>query len=252
MSGLLAVLILAASPYQAVIEQWRQQYEAELRAEDGWLTLTGLVWLREGRNQLDLGVFELRGDQVFHAGKELRPDVPGPPDILASGSLRFHVIRRGRRWGVRIRDVNHPQRQAYPKLAWFPVRESYRVRARWVPYAQPKLIAIPDVLGDVNDRPSPGYAVFTLQGRELRLEPVLDGEELFFIFKDLTAGKATYPAGRFLYAPLPRDGAVELDFNKAYNPPCAYTPYATCPLPPPQNRLDVRIEAGGKYPVHDK
>jgi len=125
------------------------------------------------------------------------------------------------------------------------------VSARFVRWPAPRTIPIPNVLGQVNDLPSPGYVEFTVGGRPLRLEPVLEepgAEELFFIFRDRTAGKETYPAGRFLYAPMPRDGAVVLDFNKAYSPPCAFTAYATCPLPPPQNRLAVRIEAGEKDP----
>jgi hypothetical protein len=105
-------------------------------------------------------------------------------------------------------------------------------------------MAVLNILGDTVQLPSPGYVVFTLDGRELRLEPVIEDKELFFIFRDQTAGKETYPSGRFLYTHLPRDGKVELDFNKAENPPCAFTPYATCPLPPKQNVLAVRIEAG--------
>jgi len=120
-----------------------------------------------------------------------------------------------------------------------------------VPWPSPRMIPIPNVLGQVNDLPSPGYAEFTVAGRRLRLEPVIEepgAEELFFIFRDQTAGRETYPAGRFLYAPMPKDGVVVLDFNKAYSPPCAFTAYATCPLPPPQNRLPVRVEAGEKNP----
>ena len=254
LAGWLAASALAAqTPYAASIERWRQEHEAELRAEDGWLTLTGLVWLQEGRNELDLGVFELRQGKVTYqpapgaAAVELRPDVPGPPDIRALGDQRFHIIRRGLRYGIRVRNVNHPQRREFHGLQWFPVQGSYRVRARWIAHSQPKTIAIPNVLGDTEQRPSPGYAEFTLAGKPCRLEPVVDGKELFFIFRDLTSGQETYPAGRFLYAAMPRDGVVELDFNKAENPPCAFTPYATCPLPPPQNRLAVRVEAGERY-----
>ena len=116
------------------------------------------------------------------------------------------------------------------------------VEAKWV--AQPRTVSIPNILNEVETQKSLGYAVFTLHGKEYSLEPVLEGKELFYIFKDLTAGKETYPAGRFLYSQLPVNGKVLLDFNKAYTPPCAFTPYATCPLPPKQNRLQIRIEAG--------
>jgi len=132
---------------------------------------------------------------------------------------------------------------------WFPANESYHVTARFVPYDQPKSVAIPNVLGSSYQEKSPGYALFTLQGWQLRLEPVIDDKELFFIFRDQTAAKETYGAGRFLYTEMPRDGKIELDFNKAENPPCAFTPYATCPLPPKQNILPIRIEAGELAPA---
>ena len=134
------------------------------------------------------------------------------------------------------------------------MRDEYRVAARFVPYAPVKQVPIANVLGMVEPLPSPGYAVFRLAGRELRLDPVLEepgAKELFFIFRDATAGKETYPAGRFLYSAMPKDGQVVLDFNKAYSPPCAFTAFATCPLPPRQNRLDVRIEAGEKRPPEE-
>src|SRR5262249_19797787 len=147
-------------------------------------------------------------------------------------------------------DPESPQRKAFAGLTWFPVSESYRVVARFVPAAAPRSIAVPNILGQTIDMPSPGRAVFTLGGKELGLDAVLeepDAQELFFIFRDGTSGKETSPAGRFLYAELPKDGTVVLDFNKAYSPPCAFTPHATCPLPPRQNRLAVRVEAGEKY-----
>jgi uncharacterized protein (DUF1684 family) len=148
---------------------------------------------------------------------------------------------------VRMKDKDSARRRSFKGLRWYPVREEFRLAARWVPYATPKHIEIASVTGQVSPMPSPGYAEFELGGRTLRLEPVLEepgASELFFIFKDATAPKETYGAGRFLYAAMPKDGQVELDFNKAYSPPCAFTPYATCPLPPKQNRLSVRIEAG--------
>ena len=209
------------------------------------------------------GVFELRGGKTtvrMEPGvtatvdgnpvdaRELRPDVPGPADVLKLGPrLTLHVIERGGRYGIRLKDRESALLKEFTGLRWFPVQEDYRVEARFVPYASPKKIAVPNILGQVEELPSPGYAAFTIGGREVRLDPVLEepgAKELFFIFRDQTTGKETYPAGRFLYAPMPEDGRVTLDFNKAYSPPCAFTPYATCPLPPRQNRLPVRIEAG--------
>ncbi|HEY2941666.1 MAG TPA: DUF1684 domain-containing protein [Vicinamibacteria bacterium] len=273
----------ANSVYHAEIETWRQNREARLKAEDGWLAVAGLFWLDEGVNRFGsgpgnaialpagaapavAGAFELRQGQVSvriepgvtvtAAGKpvaamDLRSDDPGPPDVLKLGRLSLQVIARGGRYGIRMKDPESETRRAFAGLRWFPVRDDMRVDARFVPWPSPRTIPIPNVLGQVNDLPSPGYAEFTVAGRKVRLEPVIEepgAQELFFIFRDQTAGKETYPAGRFLYAPMPKDGAVVLDFNKAYSPPCAFTAYATCPLPPPQNRLPVRIEAGEKDP----
>jgi uncharacterized protein (DUF1684 family) len=280
-----AVLVTpAVNPvYRGEIEKWRQHREARLKAEDGWLAVAGLFWLDEGVNRFGsgpgnsiglpagaappvAGTFELRqgrvsvriepGVSVTTAGGPvmamgLRSDDPGPPDVLKLGRLTLQVIARSGRYGIRMKDPESETRRSFSGLRWFPVRDDMRVEARFVAWPSPRTIPIPNVLGQVNDLPSPGYAEFTLAGRRLRLEPVIEepgAHELFFIFRDQTAGKETYPAGRFLYAPMPQDGAVVLDFNKAYSPPCAFTAYATCPLPPPQNRLPIRIEAGEKNP----
>jgi len=280
-----AVLILmreaGQTDYRASIEAWRQERIARLTSDEGWLTVAGLFWLKEGPNRFGTdpgneivlpagsaparaGTFELRagrvsvrveeGVAVTSGGRpvkamDLRPDLPGPPDMLVLGDLTLFVIKRQDRFGIRLRDKNSPLRKEFTGLTWFPIREKYRVTARWVPYDPPREIEIPNVLGQVDRLPCPGYASFTLDGKELRLEPVIEvtgDKELFYIFRDETAGKETYPAGRFFYSEMPKDGKVVLDFNKAYNPPCAFTPYATCPLPPPQNRLPARIEAGEK------
>ena len=167
--------------------------------------------------------------------------------MLELGRLSLHVIERGGRLGIRLKDRESPLRKAFTGLSWFPIDERYRVVARFVPYDPPKALKVPNVLGNVTPMPSPGRAEFTIDGKAVQLDGVLeepDATELFFIFRDQTSGHETYGAGRFLYADLPKDGKLVLDFNKAYNPPCAFTPYATCPLPPPQNRLPVRIEAG--------
>ncbi|HEY1184137.1 MAG TPA: DUF1684 domain-containing protein, partial [Bryobacteraceae bacterium] len=141
----------------------------------------------------------------------------------------------------------NPARKAFHGLDYFPVSQAYRVTARWVP--EPRQIPVLNVLGQTEPSQCPGYAEFRIGEKELRLYPILEepnAQELFYIFRDQTSGQETYPAGRFLYSALPQDGRVVLDFNKAYSPPCAFTPYATCPLPPPENRLPVRIEAGEK------
>jgi uncharacterized protein (DUF1684 family) len=161
------------------------------------------------------------------------------------GPLTLYVLERGGRYAIRLRDRNSELRRKFTGLQYFPISERYRVQARFV--AEPRKMRIANVLGMTEEMPSPGYAVFKLNGRELRLYPVLetpDAKELFYIFSDQTTGKETYGGGRFFYSDMPKQGTVTLDFNKAYNPPCVFTPFATCPLPPKENRLPVRIEAG--------
>ncbi len=187
----------------------------------------------------------LGGRPVTHA--DLRSDGSGSPDVVTLGRLTMYVIQRGARYGIRLKDRESPLRKEFTGLRWYELKEDYRVSARYVTYPEPKLVKVPNILGESEPMPSPGYAVFEREGKEVRLEGVLeekDARRLFFIIRDQTSGKETYPAGRFLYADLPKDGRIVLDFNKAYNPPCAFTPYATCPLPPPQNWVPVRIEAG--------
>jgi uncharacterized protein (DUF1684 family) len=284
--GLLVAAAGAAAPdpaYRAQIEDWRRQREERLKADGGWLSVAGLYWLEAGANSVGTatgsavllpagsappraGVIELAGGralvrlepgvQATLAGAPLtgpapmRTDHGGAPDELALGRLRMTLIERSGRVGVRLKDPESPQRKAFSGLRWYPVREDHRVTARFTATTG-KTIPIPNVLGQVNEMASPGYVVFTLGGREHRLEPVLEdpeADELFFIFRDATAGTDTYPAGRFLYTPVPKDGQVVLDFNKAYSPPCAFTRFATCPLPPKENRLATRVEAGEKDP----
>jgi uncharacterized protein (DUF1684 family) len=178
------------------------------------------------------------------------------PGALAAGDLRMFMIQREDRFAVRMRDLKSRARTAFTGLRFYPVRPSYRVRARSVPYDHPRQVPVPNVLGQAPAMTSPGYVTFMLAGTQLRLEPVYETDEkkdLFFIFKDRTSGDTTYGAGRFLHAPLPRHGQVTLDFNQAYNPPCAFTDFATCPLPTKQNQLAIRIEAGElAYHLHPK
>jgi uncharacterized protein (DUF1684 family) len=264
---LLAAPCLPAADYPHQIEQWRAQREAALKADDGWLTVVGLFWLEEGpnpagndphssvllpRGPAHAGVFERKGDHIafraladgFTSKSDLRSDADGKPDLIQFDGLTFFIIQRGGRFAVRVKDTRSVYRTEFMGVTWFPIDERYRVEAKFVPYDPPRTIAIPTILGTTEKQPSPGYAAFTLHDIECRLDAVTEGNELFFIFNDRTANKQTYPSGRFLKADLPKDGKVILDFNKAYNPPCAFTPYATCPLPPTQNRLPLRILAG--------
>jgi hypothetical protein len=283
-SSLLAAGLAASSAgdaaYRAEVQKWRADRETRLKADGGWLTVAGLFWLKEGENRFGAdpaadivlpegsapakaGVFELKREQVtvalqpgvagrvagkaVSAATPMQPDTAGSPDVLEMGALSLNVIKRGDRYGIRLKDKNSAARKGFTRLKWFDVKEEYRVDARWVSYPQPKPVRVPNILGQTETMPSPGYAEFTLNGKPVRLDGVLEdprAKELFFILRDQTSGRETYGAGRFLYAELPRNGRVVLDFNKAYNPPCAFTPYATCPLPPPQNWMPVRVEAG--------
>jgi uncharacterized protein (DUF1684 family) len=272
--------LLAQGPYAAAIEAWRRDQNAALTAEDGWLTVVGLFWLKAGPNAAGtdpgsdivlpagtapphIGVFRLESGQatfetepgvsVLVNGRQtatarLRPDV----DRVVVGDLTMFVIKRGDRYAIRLRNRNSEARRSFAGRVWYPVRPAFRVAARFVPYNPPRQIAIVNVIGDATAMQSPGYVEFTLSGRTCRLDPVTEpgATELFFIFKDQTSGAETYPAGRFLYAALPKNGVVDLDFNRAVSPPCAFTAFATCPLPPKQNQLPVRIEAGERYPGH--
>ena len=273
--ALLAAIAAGETSYEASMQNWRAKREASLKSDSGWLTVAGLFWLKEGTNTagsdpssdillprgpIRAAVFEYHGGKAtFHAapgvsillnGKpapgatELKSDANGTPDELKLDNLTFFVIHRGNRDGIRLKDTESKMRKEFTGLHWFPVKGTYRVTAKFVPYQPPKMIAVPNILGETEKEPSPGFAEFKLEGRSYRLDPVTEDNQLFFIFRDETTGKETYPSGRFLYSELPKDGKVILDFNQAYNPPCAFTPYATCPLPPKENRLAVRIEAG--------
>jgi uncharacterized protein (DUF1684 family) len=179
------------------------------------------------------------------------------PDIVSIGDLSMFVVRRtdraGTRFALRVRDSNSTARQTFKGCTWFPVKPAYRIEARFITYDSPKTVEIQNILGGLEKHTALGYAEFRLGKETFRLEAEQEGNKLFFNFRDQTSGKATYPAGRFLYADLPHNGVVTLDFNKAENPPCAFTSFATCPLPPRTNWLKVGIEAGEKtHHPHDE
>jgi uncharacterized protein len=253
------------------IRQWQEKRAERLKAEDGWLSLIGLFWLNDGKNVISLpsagspsltltrkgGVVTVDPDpQMRIDGKPLTGPVAllsdadeNGPTIVQRGTVRFQVIKRGDKYGLRVRDAQAQTRTHFEGLDYFATDPKWRVEARFEPYDPVKKIPITDVTGMTSDNISPGALVFTLDGKEYRIDPVLEdgSDEYFLIFKDDTSRDETYQAGRYLYAAKPGpDGKTVIDFNKAYNPPCAFTAFATCPLPPPQNRLPVRIEAGEK------
>jgi uncharacterized protein (DUF1684 family) len=251
--------------YEEEISAWHAKRIEGLKRPQGWLALVALDWLQEGQNTLDsLGTLTLTGGTVtFTVLPGVQAKVGGTtftsgvlkteggkerPDRVEIGSKVFTIIKRGERFAVRMWDSNAETLKHFNGIDRFPVSERWRIEARWEPYASPKAIKVASVIpGYLEDYNAPGVAIFSIDGREYRLEPVGSGSEtLFFIFADRTNGKESYGAGRFLYSDPPKDGKVIVDFNKAINPPCAFTPYATCPLPPASNSLPVRIEAGEK------
>ncbi len=251
---------------RAAWEAWRVERVERLRAERGWLAVTGLHWLEPGANRVPglPGVFALRDGQTWlEARREdgwtvdgapverraLATDGDARPDLLALGAGRFaQVIARGGRLALRTWDADAPARGEFRGVETFPWDPAWRVVADWEPFEPPRVVVVQDVVGLEAERPVPGRARFRVDGRPLSLEPTADGERLAFVFRDATAGVETYGAGRFLSADGPRDGRVVLDFNRAFNPPCAFTPFATCPLPRPENVLPVRVTAGERAP----
>jgi uncharacterized protein (DUF1684 family) len=274
-AAVFGLALCAADPtadYRQQIEQWRAQHQKALAADDGWLTVAGLDWLKEGENrvgadptsEVPLPDHSLPGRVAtitYHSGQAVLHPATGVPltlngkpaaqtalhedtDVLGINRLKFYLIRRGDRAGIRLKDNDSPERKRFTGLNWYPADPAWRIRAKFTAWDTPHTIAFTNTIGQKESDPSPGYATFTRNGREYRLEPTLEDGTLFFVFRDLTNGKTTYGASRFLYAEPAKDGVVYLDFNRAENPPCAFTAYATCPLPPPQNRLDLAVEAG--------
>lgn len=270
---------LADDRYVQEITKWRQDRETELKGDNSWLTLAGLFFLNQGKNSFgsgplndivlpadapaDAGVIEFDGSKVLLRASEpltvngkpvtsteLKPAADGKPaDLVTMGGLTMFVLKSGDRFAIRLRDKNSEIRHNFTGLKWFAPNEAYRVTARFEPYAKPKAVRVPNILGDLEPYTAPGVIAFTLNGQPHKLEVYDSGSgenrRFFIVFRDLTSGKETYPSARFVYTPAPdAKGEVVLDFNKAYNPPCAFNPYTTCPLPSEQNRMRVRIEAG--------
>jgi uncharacterized protein (DUF1684 family) len=253
-----------ASP-ESEWKAWREKRAAGLRREDGWLALVGLHWLEPGENRFEglPGRFVLSDGKVrieAAAGdgwtldgapvtsRELGPDSAEKPDRLRSGTRQLQVIERSGKLALRVWDARSPVLAGFRGIEAFPYDARFRVEATFEPFASPKEVETPSVIGTPQRELSPGRVRFVLGGKELTLEPTQEapGEKLFFVFRDETWRKETYGAGRFLYADPPGGGKVVLDFNRAYNPPCAFTPFATCPLPRKENVLPVRVEAGEK------
>lgn len=270
------------SGYVKKVLEWRAKHQAELLADDSWFTVAGLFWLKEGVNTIGSGDgFDIQltpnftrgrfgeidfrdgiatlkidpGVEATSGGKSistatLTSDDPSKPTIVQTGSQSFFLIKREEKYGIRLKDTKNPARVNFHGLKWYTVDAAFRIVATFEAFPQPKEVLIPNVLGTNFKMKSPGILRFKFKEKEYTLQPVEDEGKLFIIFRDLTSKTETYGAGRFLYADKAVNGKVVLDFNQAENPPCAFTEFATCPLPPQQNRLDIEIKAGEKR-YHD-
>jgi uncharacterized protein (DUF1684 family) len=265
--------------YVKSIQDYRTKIETTLKSDTGWLTVAGLHWLKPGATTVGsdassgfvlpagkapakLGVFHFDGKTVkFEAAAGSQVQVNGKPfqsgtlvddykdrtpDALTVGDLTMTIIDRGGKIGVRLRDKSSKYRKEFTHRSWFAVKPEYKVEGKLIPYAEPKKLRVATVIdGVVEEHESPGEIEFALNGATHKAQVLKAGEgQLWLIFRDRTSNKATYPAGRFLYGEWRKDNTVTFDFNKAYNPPCAFTPFATCPLPPRQNSLKTAVEAG--------
>ncbi|MFC2155169.1 DUF1684 domain-containing protein [Acidobacteriota bacterium] len=267
--------------YLAKIKEWQQKRLEGLKAKDSWLSLAGLFWLKEGKNTFGsdaandliltdvkaparIGSFILengkvrflsaQGEIVMHGSKvifemALKNDTEGKPTILSSGTLSWFIIKRGDCLGVRVRDSAHLRIDKLKKIDSFPIDTDWRVEAVLERFEKPRMIKVPNVLGMENDSPAPGVLVFKINGKIHRLTPLGGAGNLFLIFGDETNTAETYGGGRFLSVKKTDDkGRTVIDFNMAVNPPCAFSPFATCPLPPKTNQLSIRVTAGEKIP----
>ena len=259
--------------------EWRERREVSIAGTNGWLTLVGRHWLREGTNTVGAGPGQ---DAMLPAGRaperlgwlvrsgktvrfeaaegvearvegrpvrnlEMVTDEGGKPTLLEVGPLTLTLIERGERVGLRVRDAGSEARHNFRGLDCFPYDPSWCLAGRFEPFAEPMVLRVPDVTGNTQTLRSPGHIVFSVKGRERRLQVVEEPEEerYFVLFRDRTAGSTTYGAGRYLYVGrADAEGRVTVDFNQAFTPPCAFTPYATCPLTPSQNELPFAVRAG--------
>lgn len=277
---------LADEAYVKSIQEWRARVETGLKRDNGWLTLAGRYVMKPGENTIgtakgndillppgvgpaQLGKVIIDGkmvvlklnDGIVMKGKEgefkgerVLTTESSNRDWVTLGRMAFHVIERKGKYVLRLADNENEVRKNFAGRVWYDVGGNYKVAGKFVPYAPGKTIQIIDIIDEVHDTPNPGYVEFTLNGQTLKLDATAEpgDKELFIILKDQTAGKGTYNAGRFLVVEWPEavrknGGPVTIDFNKTYNPPCAFSEFTTCPLPPAQNQLKVKLEAGEKY-----
>lgn len=271
---------VAAQQYDtAALAKFRSDRETTLTADNGWFTVAGLHFLNQGDNRvgsdpsndivLDFPSVPKHAAVITMTGTSVRikaaegqtltiNDKPvkeselhgsfdnKPQDTIKFGDVSFFVHYSGPRLALRVRNQKNPLRMNFTALRWYEPNPAYRAIGTFTPYAEPKVVQIPNILGDLEPFNAVGTVTFTMSGKEHTMEAWRSGQRLWFVFRDQTSGKETYPSARFLYTDAAKDGKVVMDFNYAQNPPCAYNPYTTCPLPPSQNRLSIAIAAGEK------
>lgn len=259
--------------YQEMLQEWQDEKESSLRAEDGWLTIVGLYWLQEGENTVgsapdnevqlppsapaNFGVIEfhegvatlLTNEPHELNGTTLVDDnAKGGPTVVRLSSVSFFVILRDGQYGIRVRDNDSETRANFTGRVWFPTDPAYRVNATFIAHPTERFIEVENSVGRLSRMANPGYVEFTLVGQSFTLQAFDGGVgKLWFVFRDATSGKETYGAGRFMYAPFVDERTIDLDFNQSYHPPCAFTYFATCPFPPSENNLPIRLPVGERY-----
>ncbi|MBF6024351.1 DUF1684 domain-containing protein [Lysobacter niastensis] len=272
--------------FAAEEKSWRDERVAKLTQPDGWTSLIGLHWIDPGSHYIGsdadngvrlalgpehLGLLHMKSGQmrfVPERGAALTldgapltgtaalrsDDDPAGPSKLGfdEGKGVATVIKRGDRYALRVKHADAATRTGFKGIDYWPLDSKWKVTGHFVAHPAGKTIAIANIIGTTDEVPNPGVVEFEREGRTFRLEALDEGgDELFLVFADRTSGHGSYGAGRFLDAPKPdAQGRVTLDFNRSYNPPCAFTSFATCPLPPPENRLDLAINAGEKAYAH--
>ncbi len=245
----MVAIAVGSNSYTDSIRQWQEHRDAGLRAPDSWLTLVGLYWLKPGKNMVGSaanGIVTLAGSKLVYTGPDGSSRTLGfdenKSDLVHIGTVSLYAIKRGDNFAIRVKDSASPVLKNFQGMKYFPINPRFHFQAKFV--SQAKKIPILNVVGQKGLEDSPGIVEFTYQGQTYHLRPIFEDKTLFFLFKDTTNRTQTYQAGRMLNTPLPKNGKVDLDFNRSYNPPCTFTPYATCPLPPKENILPFAVEAG--------
>ncbi len=280
-AGLVAEVARAAEVHARELESWRTERVAKLTKPDGWLTLVGLQFLKPGANTVGsaagndvvlaagparvgtvtvdaagkvmlavdaAAAAEVRIDGRAERSAELKWEAVATPTLVTSGTMTFFAIERGGKKALRVKDSAAVRRTKFAGLEYFPVDPSWRIEARWEPFEKLRMVPVTSILGQTSMELAAGKAVFEREGKRFELLAIDEGPDapLFFVITDETAGKETYGGGRHLYAARPTGSTIVLDFNRAENPPCAFTPFSTCPVPPKEHRLPFALRVGEK------